>query len=170
VKLVVSLTFHQCPKSRCKWLVSLAVNTLKVPESPAFFLQGTIECPLPNKDVSRFDGAFRSGPSDGEEAVPLTIENTLLQSCYLRNTAWACGVAVYTGTQRRTPQPLLGGCIMNFKKWSHASEASAGFWRPAEWVPFPQSAQPSLSFRLTKCFQVLASGSMGALCRQGSVE
>ena len=28
---------------------------------------------------------------------PLTINNTLLQSCYLRNTEWACGVAVYTG-------------------------------------------------------------------------
>lgn len=57
-----------------------------------------VECPLPNKDVSRFDGVFRptGGPSDGAP-VPLSVENTLLQSCYLKNTAWACGVAVYTG-------------------------------------------------------------------------
>jgi hypothetical protein len=31
------------------------------------------------------------------DVCPLTIKNTILQSCYLRNTEWACGVAVYTG-------------------------------------------------------------------------
>jgi len=40
-------------------------------------------------------------------------QNTLLQSCYLRNTEWTCGVAVYTGNEtklgmtRVLPEPKL---------------------------------------------------------------
>jgi hypothetical protein len=39
-------------------------------------------------------------PIIDNEKCPLTINNTLLQSCYLRYTEWACGIAVYTGKFR----------------------------------------------------------------------
>lgn len=63
-----------------------------------FLLQGVIECPEPDRDILRFDARLRLFPpfSDNEFS-PLSIKNTLLQSCYLRNSEWACGVAVYTG-------------------------------------------------------------------------
>lgn len=61
-------------------------------------LQGVIECPNPDKDIRRFDANLRLFPPFiDNDLCPLTIKNTLLQSCYLRNTEWACGVAVYTG-------------------------------------------------------------------------
>lgn len=60
--------------------------------------QGVIECPSPDKDIRRFDANMRLFPPFLDNDVfPLTIKNTLLQSCYLRNTEWACGVAIYTG-------------------------------------------------------------------------
>ena len=60
--------------------------------------QGVIECPNPDKDIRRFDANLRLFPPFIDNDVcPLTIKNTILQSCYLRNTEWACGVAVYTG-------------------------------------------------------------------------
>lgn len=63
-----------------------------------FFWQGVIECPGPDKDIRRFDANLRLFPPFLDNDVcPLTIKNTILQSCYLRNTEWACGVAVYTG-------------------------------------------------------------------------
>lgn len=61
-------------------------------------LQGVIECPNPDKDIRRFDANMRLFPPFiDNDLCPLTIKNTILQSCYLRNTEWACGVAVYTG-------------------------------------------------------------------------
>ncbi|GFP82872.1 phospholipid-transporting ATPase 2 [Phtheirospermum japonicum] len=58
-------------------------------------IDGVIECPSPNKDIRRFDANMRLFPPFLDNDVfPLTIKNTLLQSCYLRNTEWACGVAV----------------------------------------------------------------------------
>lgn len=60
--------------------------------------QGVIECPNPDKDIMRFDANLRLFPPFIDNDIcPLTIDNTILQSCYLRNTEWACGVAVYTG-------------------------------------------------------------------------
>nr|XP_033516217.1 phospholipid-transporting ATPase 2-like [Nicotiana tomentosiformis] len=65
-------------------------------------IKGVIECPIPDKDIRRFDANMRLFPPFLDNDVcPLTIKNTILQSCYLRNTEWACGVAVYTG-------PLVG--------------------------------------------------------------
>ncbi|TXG55114.1 hypothetical protein EZV62_020370 [Acer yangbiense] len=59
---------------------------------------GVIECPSPDKDIRRFDANLRLFPPFIDNDVcPLTIKNTILQTCYLRNTEWACGVAVYTG-------------------------------------------------------------------------
>ncbi|KAB5515794.1 hypothetical protein DKX38_026442 [Salix brachista] len=60
--------------------------------------RGVIECPNPDKDIRRLDANLRLFPPFIDNDVcPLTIKNTILQSCYLRNTEWACGVAVYTG-------------------------------------------------------------------------
>lgn len=60
--------------------------------------QGVIECPNPDKDIRRFDANLRLFPPFiDNDMCSLTIKNTLLQSCYLRNTEWACGVAIYTG-------------------------------------------------------------------------
>ncbi|KAF9609991.1 hypothetical protein IFM89_019555 [Coptis chinensis] len=63
------------------------------------YIEGVIECPSPDKDIRRFDANMRLFPPFiDNDLCPLTINNTLLQSCYLRNTEWACGVAVYTGS------------------------------------------------------------------------
>ncbi|EOX99482.1 Aminophospholipid ATPase isoform 1 [Theobroma cacao] len=77
-------------------------------------IKGVIECPNPDKDIRRFDANLRLFPPFIDNDVcPLTIKNTILQSCYLRNTEWACGVAVYTGNEtklgmsRGIPEPKL---------------------------------------------------------------
>uniref|UniRef100_A0A0E0DCV5 P-type ATPase C-terminal domain-containing protein n=1 Tax=Oryza meridionalis TaxID=40149 RepID=A0A0E0DCV5_9ORYZ len=76
--------------------------------------QGVVECSNPDNDIRRFDANMRLFPPIiDSEKCPLTINNTLLQSCYLRYTEWACGVAVYTGNQtksgmsRGTAEPKL---------------------------------------------------------------
>ncbi|KAJ6420450.1 hypothetical protein OIU84_027899, partial [Salix udensis] len=77
-------------------------------------IKGVIECPNPDKDIRRLDANLRLFPPFIDNDVcPLTIKNTILQSCYLRNTEWACGVAVYTGNEtklgmsRGIPEPKL---------------------------------------------------------------
>ncbi|CAL5344857.1 unnamed protein product [Camellia sinensis] len=51
--------------------------------------------------------------NDCNDVCLLTIKNTILQSCYLRNTEWACGVATYTGNETKLgmsggiPEPKL---------------------------------------------------------------
>ncbi|XP_048494866.1 phospholipid-transporting ATPase 2 isoform X3 [Beta vulgaris subsp. vulgaris] len=77
-------------------------------------LKGVVECPNPDKDIMRFDANLRLFPPFiDNDLCPVTIKNTLLQSCYLRNTEWACGVAVYTGNEtklgmsRGIPEPKL---------------------------------------------------------------
>ncbi|XP_073287651.1 phospholipid-transporting ATPase 2-like isoform X2 [Primulina huaijiensis] len=77
-------------------------------------IKGVIECPSPDKDIRRCDANMRLFPPFIDNDVcPLTIKNTILQSCYLRNTEWACGVAVYTGNEtklgmsRGVPEPKL---------------------------------------------------------------
>ncbi|KAI8010568.1 Phospholipid-transporting ATPase 2 [Camellia lanceoleosa] len=65
-------------------------------------IKGVIECPNPDKDIRRFDANLRLFPPFiDNDMCPLTIKNTILQSCYLRNTEWACGVAVYTGNETK---------------------------------------------------------------------
>ncbi|KAI4322704.1 hypothetical protein L6164_022373 [Bauhinia variegata] len=77
-------------------------------------IKGIIECPSPDKDIRRFDANMRLFPPFIDNDIcPLTIKNTILQSCYLRNTEWVCGVAVYTGNEtklgmsRGIPEPKL---------------------------------------------------------------
>ncbi|GBG70477.1 hypothetical protein CBR_g6606 [Chara braunii] len=65
-------------------------------------IKGVIECPLPDKDIMRFDGNLRLFPPFIDtEYCSLSVRNTILQSCVLRNTEWACGVAVYTGNETK---------------------------------------------------------------------
>ncbi|XP_006652191.1 phospholipid-transporting ATPase 2-like isoform X1 [Oryza brachyantha] len=77
-------------------------------------VKGVVECPNPDNDITRFDANMcLFPPVIDNEKCPLTINNTLLQSCYLRYTEWACGVAVYTGNEtksgmsRGTAEPKL---------------------------------------------------------------
>ncbi|XP_047065739.1 phospholipid-transporting ATPase 2-like isoform X2 [Lolium rigidum] len=77
-------------------------------------IKGVVECPNPDNDIRRFDANMRLfPPTTDNEKCPLTISNTLLQSCYLRYSEWACGVAVYTGNEtksgmsRGTAEPKL---------------------------------------------------------------
>ncbi|CAN6248203.1 unnamed protein product [Urochloa humidicola] len=77
-------------------------------------VKGVVECPNPDNDIRRFDANMRLFlPTIDNEKCALTINNTLLQSCYLRYTEWACGVAVYTGNEtksgmsRGTAEPKL---------------------------------------------------------------
>ncbi|KAF0893887.1 hypothetical protein E2562_031422, partial [Oryza meyeriana var. granulata] len=77
-------------------------------------VKGVVECPNPDNDITRFDANMcLAPPIIDNEKCPLTINNTLLQSCYLRYTEWACGVAVYTGNEtksgmsRGTAEPKL---------------------------------------------------------------
>ncbi|XP_066348308.1 phospholipid-transporting ATPase 2-like isoform X1 [Miscanthus floridulus] len=66
-------------------------------------VKGVVECPNPDNDIRRFDANMRLFlPIIDNEKCPLTINNTLLQSCYLRYTEWACGVAVYTGNETKS--------------------------------------------------------------------
>ncbi|KAK3145027.1 hypothetical protein QOZ80_4AG0321700 [Eleusine coracana subsp. coracana] len=66
-------------------------------------VKGVVECPDPDNDIRRFDANMRLFPPIiDNEKCPLTINNTLLQSCYLRYTEWACGIAVYTGNETKS--------------------------------------------------------------------
>ncbi|OVA00359.1 Cation-transporting P-type ATPase [Macleaya cordata] len=88
--------------SACMGLASDLLHKMKARFSFAFFIAGVIECPNPDKDIRRFDANLRLFPPFiDNDLCPLTINNTLLQSCYLRNTEWACGVAVYTGNETK---------------------------------------------------------------------
>ncbi|KAK6140761.1 hypothetical protein DH2020_025496 [Rehmannia glutinosa] len=85
------------------------LKTRMIP-SACMGIDGVIECPRPDKDIRRFDANMRLFPPFLDNDVfPLTIKNTLLQSCYLRNTEWACGVAVYTGKCNETKLGMSRG-------------------------------------------------------------
>ncbi|KAM7252147.1 hypothetical protein ACFE04_024030 [Oxalis oulophora] len=76
---------------------SIPSTCMGIPFDLLYKIKGVIECPKPDKDIRRFDANLRLFPPFIDNDVcPLTIKNTLLQSCYLRNTEWACGVAIYT--------------------------------------------------------------------------
>eukprot|EP00897_Mesotaenium_endlicherianum_P004761 jgi/Mesen1/4312/ME000022S03601 len=65
-------------------------------------LKGAVECAPPDRNSNRFDGNLQlSSAVDDSQQCPLTINETLLQSCRLRNTEWVCGVAVYTGNETK---------------------------------------------------------------------
>ncbi|KAJ6958989.1 phospholipid-transporting ATPase 2 isoform X1 [Populus alba x Populus x berolinensis] len=65
------------------------------------YIEGVIECPNPDKDIRRLDANLRLFPPFIDNDVcPLTIKNTILQSCYLRNET-------KLGMSRGIPEPKL---------------------------------------------------------------
>ncbi|OIV92010.1 hypothetical protein TanjilG_20940 [Lupinus angustifolius] len=71
------------------------------------YIEGVIECPSPDKDIRRFDANMRLFPPFIDNDIcPLTIKNTVLQSCYLRNTEWACN-ETKLGMSRGIAEPKL---------------------------------------------------------------
>ena len=92
-------------------------------------LQGLIECPVPNNDIRRFDGNLRLFPPFIEnDLFSLTINNTLLQGCYLRNTEWACGVAVYTGNLMSFDYGILFIYLSEFDLCLCSHNSCINFW------------------------------------------
>ncbi|CAK7322729.1 unnamed protein product [Dovyalis caffra] len=98
----------------CSIVGEISFSTAALDGETDLKTRGVIECPNPDKDIRRFDANLRLFPPFIDNDVcPLTIKNTILQSCYLRNTEWACGVAVYTGNEtklgmsRGIPEPKL---------------------------------------------------------------
>ncbi|XP_062093747.1 phospholipid-transporting ATPase 2-like [Humulus lupulus] len=82
-------------------------------------IKGVIECPFPDKDIRIFDAnLWLFPPFIDNDMCPLTIKNTILQSCYLRNIEWACGVAVYTG--KFVYSSCQGHILMHTSLFMHA--------------------------------------------------
>ncbi|KAI8921992.1 phospholipid-translocating P-type ATPase [Powellomyces hirtus] len=68
-----------------------------------------VECERPNNSLYTFTGTLVLPPAGeaGKDApiqVPLSVQNVLLRGCYLRNTAWAIGLAVQTGASTKIRQ------------------------------------------------------------------
>jgi magnesium-transporting ATPase (P-type) len=59
--------------------------------------RGVVECPPPDEHIYKFDA--RLLPCSTDMMVPLSATQLLLQATHVRNTQWACGLAVYTGNQ-----------------------------------------------------------------------
>ncbi|KAL6902219.1 hypothetical protein ACP4OV_005095 [Aristida adscensionis] len=62
--------------------------------TPPEALAGVIKCEKPNRNIYGF---LATVDVDGRRAVSLGPSNIVLRGCELKNTAWAVGVAVYTG-------------------------------------------------------------------------
>jgi phospholipid-transporting ATPase len=62
--------------------------------TPPEALAGVIKCERPNRNIYGF---LATVDFDGRRAVSLGPSNIVLRGCELKNTAWAVGVAVYTG-------------------------------------------------------------------------
>ncbi|KAG8063535.1 hypothetical protein GUJ93_ZPchr0003g18448 [Zizania palustris] len=62
--------------------------------TPTEALTGVIKCEKPNRNIYGF---LATVDLDGRRAVSLGTSNIMLRGCELKNTAWAIGVAVYTG-------------------------------------------------------------------------
>uniref|UniRef100_J3LND6 Phospholipid-transporting ATPase n=1 Tax=Oryza brachyantha TaxID=4533 RepID=J3LND6_ORYBR len=62
--------------------------------TPTEALAGLIKCEKPNRNIYGF---LATVDLDGRRAVSLGTSNIMLRGCELKNTAWAIGVAVYTG-------------------------------------------------------------------------
>lgn len=72
---------------------------------------GTIECEQASTDLYKFNGRLELGPihrrerdsaltefHEGRHTFPLMADNLLLRGSRIKNTEWAIGCAVYTGT------------------------------------------------------------------------
>jgi phospholipid-transporting ATPase len=59
-----------------------------------------VECDAPNNSLYTFNGAMVMFDKDGER-LPLGPKQVLLRGAMLRNTAWAVGIALYTGHEAK---------------------------------------------------------------------
>lgn len=57
-------------------------------------MQGTIFCEAPNNAIYKFEGQFIE---EGQHAIPLGADNTILRGCSLRNTEYVYGVVIFSG-------------------------------------------------------------------------
>ena len=74
--------------------------------TPAEALAGVIKCERPNRNLYGF---LATVDLDGRRAVSLGPSNIVLRGCELKNTAWAIGVAVYTGRDTKVMLNSYGG-------------------------------------------------------------
>ncbi|KAM0841456.1 hypothetical protein ACQ4PT_053767 [Festuca glaucescens] len=66
--------------------------------TPPEALAGLIKCEKPNRNIYGF---LATVDLDGRRAVSLGTSSIMLRGCELKNTAWAIGVAVYTGSDTK---------------------------------------------------------------------
>ncbi|KAM0841454.1 hypothetical protein ACQ4PT_059059 [Festuca glaucescens] len=66
--------------------------------TPPEALAGVIKCEKPNRNIYGF---LATVDLDGRRAVSLGTSNIMLRGCELKNTVWAIGVAVYTGSETK---------------------------------------------------------------------
>lgn len=60
-------------------------------------MSGTLICPIPNKELSVFQGTLLVRSEDREEEADVSARNLLLRGSILRNSNWVAGMIVYTG-------------------------------------------------------------------------
>ncbi|KAI9222015.1 hypothetical protein BC828DRAFT_379522 [Blastocladiella britannica] len=78
---------HACPEIALETDASDAAAAVRV----------DIETEPPNPNLHLFRGTATISSTNGPESHALSMDNLLLRGCVLRNTAWAVGIAVYTG-------------------------------------------------------------------------
>jgi phospholipid-transporting ATPase len=87
-------------------------NSNTVPLESASNLQGSVECELPNKNIHRFEGTFRT--PDGQ-SFALGPKNILLRGTQVRNCQWVLGVVMYTGPQTKIMMNMISPPVKESK-------------------------------------------------------
>ena len=65
-------------------------------------LSGNIVCEHPNRNIYQFSGYYQEENYPSSASFPLDAANMLVRGCVLRNTEWAIGVVVYTGSETKS--------------------------------------------------------------------
>ena len=80
-----------------------ATREMKVDDGALKRLNIKFTVPLPNNDIFKFDSYF---VSDSGSQQPMGVDNLLMRACRLKNTPWAIGVIVYTGSETKVMKNL----------------------------------------------------------------
>lgn len=79
---------------------------------------GRVECETPNAFIEKFNGTFFTRKADtqaqGESLSPISSKNMLLRGCTLRNTDWALGLVLNTGSDTK----IIQNSAATPRKWS----------------------------------------------------
>lgn len=75
--------------------------TQELSEAEILNFAGICECAGPNPEIYKFDSNLRLTPDEGAEKLSVSVKQTALQGCMLRNTSWVYGLVVYTGNQSK---------------------------------------------------------------------